>query len=66
MPEIGKFDIEISVLPNILEKKHGFIINKNLAFTESMQFMNSSLDNLLKTWQIMVLNIYLKTLMVKS
>ena len=48
MPEIGKFDIEISVLPNILEKKHGFIINKNLAFTESMQFMNSSLDNLLK------------------
>ena len=43
-----------------------FIIDKNLFFIDSMQFMNSSLDALLKTFQIMILNIYLQNLIVKN
>ena len=42
------FDAEISVIPNGLEKYMAFIINKNLVFIDSMQFMNSSLDGLVK------------------
>ena len=48
MKEISKFDVEISVIPNGLEKNMGFTINKNLIFIDSMQFMNSSLDILVK------------------
>ena len=48
MPEIGKFDVKISVLPNGLQKYMAFTINKNLVFIDSMQFMNSSLDTLVK------------------
>ena len=48
MQEIDKFDAEISVIPNGLEKYMAFIINKNLVFIDSMQFMNSSLDGLVK------------------
>ena len=48
MQEIGKFDVKISVIPNELEKYMAFTINKNLAFIDSMQFMNSSLDALVK------------------
>ena len=48
MPEICKFDVKISVIPNGLEKYMAFTINKNLVFIDSMQFMNSSLDVLVK------------------
>ena len=48
MQEISKFDVEISVIPNGLEKRIAFTINKNLIFIDSMQFMNSSLDALVK------------------
>ena len=48
MQEISKFDIEISVIPNGLEKYMAFTINKNLIFIDTMQFMNSSLDVLVK------------------
>ena len=48
MQEIGKFDVKISVIPNGLEKYMAFTINKNLVFIGSMQFMNSSLDALVK------------------
>ena len=48
MQEIGKFDVKVSVIPNGLEKYMAFIINKNLVFIGSMQFMNSSLDALVK------------------
>ena len=44
MQEIDKFDIEISVIPNGLEKYMAFVIDKSLVFVDSMQFMNSSLD----------------------
>ena len=48
MQEIGKFDVKVSAIPNELEKYMTFTINKNLIFIESMQFMNSSLDALVK------------------
>ena len=41
-------DVEISVIPNELEKYMAFTINKDLVFIESMKFMNSSLDILVK------------------
>ena len=46
--EIGKFDVKVSVITNVLEKYMTFTINKNLVFIDIMQFMNSSLDALVK------------------
>ena len=48
MQEIGKFDIKVNVIPNGLEKYIAFTINRNLVFIDSMQFVNSSLDSLVK------------------
>ena len=53
-----------NVIPNGLEKYLTFTINKNVVFIDSMQFINSSLDALVKICQIMILNIYLKKLMM--
>ena len=50
MQEIDKFDVKISVISNGLEKYMAFTINKNLVFIDSMQFMNSSLDELVKNF----------------
>ena len=50
MQEIGRFDIKVNVIPNGLEKYMDFTINNNLVFIESMQFMNSSLDALVKNF----------------
>ena len=46
--ELDKFDVKISVIPNGLEKYMAFFLNKNLVFIDSMQFMNFSLDKLVK------------------
>ena len=46
--ELSKFNVKISVTPNGLEKCMAFTINRNLVFIDSMQFMNSSLDSLVK------------------
>ena len=46
--EVGKFDVKPSVIPDGLEKDMAFTINKSLVFIDSMQFMNSSLDSLVK------------------
>ena len=46
--ELAKFDVKIDVIPNRLEKYMAFILNKNLVFIGSMQFMNSSLEKLVK------------------
>ena len=46
--ELSRFDLKISVIPNRLEKYMVFTINRNLIFIDSMQFMNSSLDSLVK------------------
>ena len=48
MQEIDKFSAQISVRPNGLEKHMAFTTNKNLIFIDSIQFMNSSLDALVK------------------
>ena len=46
--EITKSDVKVSVIPNGLAKYMTFTINRNLVFIDSMQFMNSSLDSLVK------------------
>ena len=46
--ELDKFDVKISVIPNGLEKYIAFFLNKNLVFIDSMEFMNSNLDKLVK------------------
>ena len=46
--ELNKFDVKINVIPNELEKYMAFLRGKNLVFIDSMQFMNSSLDRLVK------------------
>ena len=46
--EISKSDVKVSVIPNGLEKYMAFTINTNLIFIDSMQFMNSNLDSLIK------------------
>ena len=45
---LHKFDLKINVIPNVLEKYMEFFLNKNLVFIDSIQFMNSSLDKLVK------------------
>ena len=50
MHEISNFNVKISVIPNGLEKYMAFTINKSLVFIDSMQFMNSSLDTLVKNF----------------
>ena len=52
----GKFDVKISVIPNGLQKYIAFFLNKNLVFVDSMQFMNFSLDKLIKTCQMEILS----------
>ena len=45
---LHKFNLKINVIPNGLEKYMAFFLGKNLVFIDSMQFMNSSLDKLVK------------------
>ena len=46
MQEIGKFNKDINVIPNNMEKYMAFMINRNLIFIDSFQFMNRSLSDL--------------------
>ena len=48
LKELSKFNVKIIVIPNGLEKCVAFTINKNLVFIDGMQFMNCSLDTLVK------------------
>ena len=48
MKELSNFDVSIDVIPCGLEKYMAFIVNRWLVFIDSMQFMNSSLDNLVR------------------
>ena len=45
---INEFDVNVSVIPNRFKKYLAFTINKNLVFIDSKQFMNSSLEKLVK------------------
>ena len=47
--ELDKFDVKISIIPNGLEKNVAFFLDENLVFIDSMQFMSSSLDKLVKS-----------------
>ena len=46
--EVSKFDVKVNLIPNGFKKYMTFIINRNLVFIDIMQFMNSSLDSLVK------------------
>ena len=48
MQKLSTFDVKIDVMPNGLEKYIDFVVNKNSDFVDSIQFMNSSLDVLVK------------------
>ena len=45
---LHKFNLKTNVIANRLENYMTFFLNKNLVFIDSMQFMNSSLDKLVK------------------
>ena len=49
MKELSNFDVVIDVIPNGLEKYMAFIVNRNLVFIDSVQFMNCSLDSLVES-----------------
>ena len=46
--ELDIFEVKIKVIPNGLEKYMAIFLNKNLVFIDSMQFMNSNLNKLVK------------------
>ena len=46
MQETGKFNKDINVIPNNMEIYMAFMIDRNLIFIDSFQFMNQSLSNL--------------------
>ena len=46
--ELSNFNVKVDVIPNGLEKYMVFMINRNLVFIDSMQFMKSSLDLLVR------------------
>ena len=46
--EKDNFDVKVNFIPSGLEKYMDFTINNNLIFIDRMQFMNSSLDALIK------------------
>ena len=48
MQEVGKFNPEISVIPNGLEKYMSFTIDNKLRSVNGFQFLNSSFDSLVK------------------
>ena len=48
MQELGKFNLKINVIPNVLEKYMSFSVNNKLNFIDSLQRLSSSLDRLVK------------------
>ena len=46
--ELHKFNLKVDVIPNGLEKYMAFFLGRDLVFIDSMQFMNSRLDKLVK------------------
>ena len=60
MNVINKSDVNVSVIPNGLEKYMVFAINKDVVFIDNKEFMNYSLEKLVRTYQTMILNIYRK------
>ena len=48
LQELVKFDLEINVIPNGLEKYMSFSINNKSRFIDNFKFLSSSLDSLIK------------------
>ena len=48
--ELSEFNCQLSVIPNGLEKYMSFSLNNDIVFIDSMLFINSSLDKLVKNW----------------
>ena len=48
MQELGKFDFEINVIRNRLQKCSIFSLDNTLVLIDSFQFSSSSLDSLVK------------------
>ena len=46
MQEIGKFNKDINVILNNMEKYMAFMIDRNLIFKDSFQFMNQNVSDL--------------------
>ena len=46
--ELHKFNLKVDVIPNGLEKYMAFFLGRDLVFIDSMQFMNCSLDKVVK------------------
>ena len=60
--ETDKFNAEIRLIPNEIEKYRASIINKNLVFIDSIQLMNFILDELAKNVADNDFNYYVKNL----
>ena len=48
MQELGKLNLKVSVVSNVLEKYMSFTINNKISVIDSFQFLSSSLDSLVK------------------
>ena len=46
--ELHKFNLKVDVIPNGIETYMAFFLGRDLVFIDSMQFMNSSFDKLVK------------------
>ena len=62
----NKFDVNVSVIPNGLGKCRAFTINKNLIFIDIKQFVNSSLEKLVKKLPDNDFNLYQKNLILNN
>ena len=49
MQELGKFDFKGNVIPNGLENYISFSLDNKVVFIDSFQFLNSSLESLIKS-----------------
>ena len=48
MQELGKFNLKMNVIPNELGKYMSFSNDKKLSLIDSFQFINCSVDSLVK------------------
>ena len=48
MQEVGKLNLEIRIIPNVLEKYMSFTTNDKLRLIDSFQFLSSLLDSLVR------------------
>ena len=65
MQRLGKLILIRKFISNELEKYMRFNINNNLNFTDSFQFLSTSLVSLVKIWVKLIVSIGVKNLMVK-